>query len=158
METVNLKNSLILVAFVLLQVLCFSQKTNPNGYNIFYYETDTISSEGFLKDGKPNGYWKNYERTGQLKSEGNRKNFLLDSTWKFYKNGFVKEQVEYSENRRNGLFIEYSDSAVLYSKSFYKDDTLQGERNIFYPTGELHFHYNYLDGNYHGTAYEYREY
>ena len=53
------------------------------------------------------------------------------------------------------MFLEFGDSAILYSKSTYKNDTLQGKSFIFYPTGELHFLYNYLDGNYHGTAYQY---
>lgn len=154
---IKIKNIIVLAGICFLGLDCFSQKTNPNGYNIFYYENDSISSEGFLKDGKPTGYWKNYERNGKLKSEGNRKNFLLDSTWKFYVNGFIKEQVEFKENKKNGLYIEYADSGLLYSKSIYINDTLQGFRYIFYPTGELNFLYSYQNGNYHGTAYEYRE-
>lgn len=133
----------------------FAQDINPNGFNIFRYENDSISAKGFLLDGKPNGYWVNYERNGQVKSEGNRKKYLLDSTWKFYKNGSLKEIVNYSQNKRNGEFLEFADSGILYSKSYYVNDTLQGERRIFYPTQELHFLYNYLNGNYHGEAYEF---
>jgi uncharacterized protein len=57
---------------------------NPNGYNIFYYDNGTKSSEGKMVNGKPDGYWKSYFTTGILKNEGNRKNFELDSIWNFY--------------------------------------------------------------------------
>ena len=39
----------------------------------YRYENGTVSSEGYLKDGKPDGYWKTYHPNGKLKSEGNRK-------------------------------------------------------------------------------------
>lgn len=154
MKKIKINISLVLLAIFSFG-FSFGQKNNPNGYNIFYYENDTISAEGYLKNGKPNGYWKNYEPTGIIKSEGNRKDFLLDSVWNFYTNGFIKEQVTYERNRKNGLFVEYSDSGVLYSKSTFVNDTLQGKRTIFYSTGELQFLYTYLDGNYHGEAFEY---
>jgi len=153
----NKRNIQFLLVMIFFPLAIFSQEINPNGFNIFYYENGEIASKGFLKDGKPNGYWFNYSENGKLKSEGNRKDFLLDSTWKFYSNQYVKEIVNYEKNRKKGPFIQFSDSGILYAKSTYVNDTLQGENFIFYPTGELHFKYNYLDGNYHGSAYEYRE-
>ena len=149
------KNIILIAAMVFVCHSFYAQNINPNGFNVFRYENDSVSAEGFLLNGKPNGYWKNYERNGFLKSEGNRKNYLLDSTWKFYKKDFIKEIVNYTENKRNGEFLEYSDSGILYSASVYKNDTLQGARKIYYSSGQLHFLYNYLDGNYHGEAYEF---
>lgn len=151
----QIKNIIFILTLLFLGQEFFSQKINPNGFNVFRYENDSISAEGFLKNGKPNGYWKNYERSGKIKSEGNRKNLLLDSTWKFYKNGFLKEIVNYKKNRRNGEFIEFIDSGKVYSKSNYVNDTLQEERKIYYETKQLHFLYTYLNGNYHGEAYEF---
>ena len=107
----NIKNIIFSAAIIFVAQFGFSQNFNPNGFNIFYFENDSVSSKGFLKNGKPNGYWINYEKNGNKKSEGNRKNFLLDSTWKFYENNFIKEQVNYSKNSRNGLFLEFGDSA-----------------------------------------------
>ncbi|MEN8957405.1 MAG: hypothetical protein ABF258_05225 [Flavobacteriales bacterium] len=156
MRTRN-KNIILIVALVILYQGFYSQKINPNGYNVFRYENDSVSAEGNLKYGKPNDYWRNYEKNGNLKSEGNRRNFLLDSTWIFYKNGFKKEVVNYEMNRKNGVFLQYSDSGILYSKSVYVLDTLQGERKILFPSGTIQFLYNYLDGNYHGKAYEFSE-
>ena len=148
------KNIILITALVFVCHSFYSQNINPNGFNTFRYENDSISAEGFLKNGKPNGYWKNYEKNGLIKSEGNRKFFMLDSTWKFYKKGFLKEVVNYEKNKRNGDFLEFIDSGLIYSKSIYKNDTLQGEQKIYYYSGELQFLYFYLNGNYHGKAYE----
>ena len=38
----------------------------------FYPNTNTVSSEGIMKDGKPDGYWTTYHVTGIKKSEGKR--------------------------------------------------------------------------------------
>ena len=149
------KNIILIAAFVFACHSFSAQNINPDGFNTFRYENDSISAEGFLKDGKPNGYWKNYEINGLLKSEGNRKYFMLDSTWKFYKKGFLKEVVNYKKNKRNGEFLEFGDSGVIYSKSTYINDTLQGERKIYYSSSELHFLYFYLNGNYNGKGYEF---
>ncbi len=72
-----------LILFVSKQSL-FGQVTNPNGYNTFFYDNGSKSSEGTMRDGKADGYWKNYYKNGKVKIEGNRKNFQLDSLWKFY--------------------------------------------------------------------------
>src|ERR1700741_4525386 len=70
--------------------------TNPNGYNIYYYDNGIKSSEGFMKDGKPDGYWKNYYPSGIIKNEGNRTNFQLDSIWKFYnEKGKIQKSYTY---------------------------------------------------------------
>jgi len=154
---INTENIKLSLAAIFFPLVFFSQETNPNGFNIFYFENGNIASKGFLKDGKPNGYWFNYNLNGSMKSEGNRKNFLLDGIWKFYSNQYIKEIVNYEKNKKHGLFIQFGDSGILVSTSTYRKDTLQGEKLVFYPTRELHFRYNYLDGNYHGSAYEYRQ-
>ena len=42
------------ILFVTKQSL-FSQITNPNGYNTFFYENGKKSSEGTMRDGKADG-------------------------------------------------------------------------------------------------------
>src|SRR5687768_10347764 len=79
-----------------------AQKTNPNGYNKFFYENGKISSEGYLKNGKPDGYWKNYFPNGKIKIEGNRKNFELDSIWKFYdEKGHLTKTISYKKGEKH---------------------------------------------------------
>ena len=68
---------LMLVLLLILSHEIRAQKTNPNGFNKFYFDNGIVSSEGTLKEGKPEGYWKNYFPTGQLKSEGSRKKSFI---------------------------------------------------------------------------------
>ena len=76
---------LILIFFTILINTCtVAQEINPNGYNKFTYPDGSVSSEGYMKNGKPVAYWKTYYPDGKLKTEGNRKNEKLDSVWRFY--------------------------------------------------------------------------
>jgi antitoxin component YwqK of YwqJK toxin-antitoxin module len=94
-----------LICFVTKQSL-FSQVTNPNGYNTFYYDNGAKSSEGLMRDGKADGYWKNYYKNGVVKIEGNRKNFQLDSVWKFYsEKGKITKAVNYLEGKKKMVIL-----------------------------------------------------
>ena len=53
-------------------------------YQKFYFESNVVSSEGFLINGIPEGKWISYYENNNIKSEGFWKNSLLDSTWIFY--------------------------------------------------------------------------
>ena len=105
----------------------YSQTSNPNGFNVFYYENGAKSSEGNMRDGKPVGYWKNYYKHGQLKIEGNRKNFQLDSVWKFYsEKGKITKAVNYKEGKKNGYTLNYDTNQRVSSKEAFVNDIKQG--------------------------------
>ena len=61
-----------LLFFMMSFTVAYGQqdKVNPNGYNTFHYPTGTISSEGYMKDGKPEGYWEWYRIDGTIKRSG----------------------------------------------------------------------------------------
>src|SRR4051812_18638642 len=93
----------LLYFFILSAGILSGQKSNPNGYNRFYYENGKLSSEGYLRDGKPDGFWINYFPNGKVKIEGNRKNFELDSTWNFYdERGHLTRTISYEKGHKNG--------------------------------------------------------
>ena len=77
---------LILSFIVILPYLLQAQINEDlsDGFHQFKYPNGTVSSEGYLRNGKPDGYWKSYYVTSVLKSEGKRTSFLLDSIWIFY--------------------------------------------------------------------------
>jgi uncharacterized protein len=139
--------------------LLSQNKTDPNGYNIFYHPNGEIASEGYMKDGKPDGYWKTYFPTGQIKSEGNRKNFLLDSIWVFYnEQGDTLEKINYLHGKKNGYFYTYrpaldsTDTNSVISKELYIDDQKQGLSYYYYKTGELKQVTPYKDNKKHGEG------
>jgi antitoxin component YwqK of YwqJK toxin-antitoxin module len=148
--------------FVLLNFfLVFSwslcgQKSNPNGYNRFYYENGKLSSEGYLKDGKPDGYWKNYYPNGKVKIEGNRRNFELDSTWNFYdERGHLTRTISYQKGQKNGPTITYDTLKHVVSVETYSNDLKEGATRTFYPNGAIKSQTPFIKGKQEGTAYEF---
>ncbi len=107
-----------------------------DGFNRFYYENGTVSSEGFLENGKPNGYWKTYYESGILKSEGNRRNFELDSTWVFYnEKGDIILKINYKKGKKHGLRITYREDG--YYEENFENDVKNGFSNEYFPNGAL---------------------
>ena len=111
--------------FVLIFLLAFSNdllsqgKLNPNGYNIFYFEDNTVSSEGTLKNGKPDGFWKTYYPNGSIKSQGNRKNFELDSLWIFYdKDGNRSLEISYKNGKKHGIKRKFNGGVLAFLENY----------------------------------------
>lgn len=155
-----MKKIIFLTSFFLIFSLnVFSQPSeiNLNGYNIFYYPDGSISSEGFLKDGKPDGYWKTFYPSNVMKSEGNRKNFLLDSIWVFYdEKADTTEKIDYLMGKKNGYYFKYNNNNVI-SKELYLNDVQQGMSFYYYDSGNLYQKINFKDGFKQGEAFEFSE-
>lgn len=152
----------ILIVFVLVILIkpytVFSQETNPNGYNKFYYENGKLSSEGTMKNGKPDGYWKNYHKNGKLKIEGNRKNLLLDSVWKFYdEKGRITKSINYAEGKKNGITALFDTSQLITSTENYINDVKEGFSKTFYKSGKTKSITPFIKGKIEGTVYEYSQ-
>jgi len=125
---------LILLCFCLAEIKILGQTQ----FMQYRYENGTVSSEGFLRDGKPDGYWKTYHTNGKLKSEGNRKNFQLDSTWNFYSNeGVIQKSISYAEDRKNGWERMYDEKGRCTEEYTNQNNIRNGRANWYFPTGEL---------------------
>ena len=61
-EKIFMKKFIVIFIIVIFYKNAISQiekfDISKNIYYKFYYKDSTISSEGFLKNGKPDGYWK----------------------------------------------------------------------------------------------------
>lgn len=122
----------------------------------YRYENRTISSEGYLRDGKPDGYWKTFHSNGKLKSEGNRRNFQLDSTWNFYnEEGLIQKSIHYLQDRKNGWERVFDKEGNLLEEYTNKDNIKSGLANWYYSTGELRKTAIYENNKEEGKATEY---
>ncbi|MEA1887334.1 MAG: hypothetical protein U9N72_09005 [Bacteroidota bacterium] len=133
-----------------------------DGYHVFRYPNGTVSSEGYIKDGKLDGYWKSYYVTGVIKSEGKRRNHLLDSIWVFYsQTGDTLEKIDYLYGKKSGYYLKYkrdrSYGLYVWSKELYASDKRQGTVYIYYPDGSVKQTIPYLDGKKQGLSKEYNE-
>lgn len=145
-----------LLCHILLVSSINAQKTNPNGYNKFYFDNGQLSSEGKLQNAQPEGYWKNYYETGILKSEGNRDGHQLDSMWKFYNaEGILTEEINYRDGKRNGLTKKYSNDGFLLESIHYEADKKSGLAFSYYSNGTIHTETPYVNGAEKGMEYEF---
>ena len=145
-------------ALLLSCLLSFSQTENNDSlqFTTYYFETGGKSSEGYLRNGRPDGYWKSFYRNGTVKAEGNRKNYQLDGPWIFYTaEGEKTVEINYSENKKNGLQKTFKEDKVIKEEAFV-DDKLQGfTRHYFFPNGELKMEVPFVNNQANGEGYEY---
>jgi len=147
-----MKHYLFLVFNLIFVSSIISQNNTPTK---FYYKDGTLSSEGYLRNGKPDGYWKTYYQTGTLKSEGNRKYFQLDSVWTFYnKQGLITKQISYKEGLRDGDEIHYK-NGFKFETIPYKKNIKEGKTYRYFPDGKIAFEANYVNNELFGKGYEF---
>ncbi len=148
------KTYIIFILLFALPLMSMTQDTVT--YTKFYYENDTVSSEGYLKNGKPDGYWKTYNEKGVLKSEGNRKNFELDSVWKFYnETGKLTMEINYEKGKKNGIRKSYLEKEII--EEHFKDDIKQGFTTYYNANGKMMQIIPFDNGLEHGISKEFDE-
>lgn len=133
-----------------------------DGFHQFRYPNGTVSSEGYIRNGKPDGYWKSYYVTGVLKSEGKRTSFLLDSVWVFFdQSADTTEKINYLLGKRNGYYYKYQKDPVygtyVYSTELFAGDKKEGIARIYYPDGKLKQTIPYSGGKKDGLSREFDE-
>ena len=121
----------------------------------FYYKDGSLSSEGYLRNGKPDGYWKTYYQSGTLKSEGNRKYFQLDSLWIFYdKSGTINKEISYKEGIRHGNEIYYK-QGVKFQSIPYKNNIKEGKTYKYFIDEKIAYEAVYINNELFGKGYEF---
>jgi antitoxin component YwqK of YwqJK toxin-antitoxin module len=155
----QLKKILLCSVFTLITyAFVYAQPIVLNGYQKFTYPDGSISSEGYMQNGKPVGYWKSYYPNGILKSEGIRNNDKPDSVWRFFDvSGRLTEIIDYKNGMRSGYtkkFVLSSDSLnkgnILISKELYVNNEKNGKSYYYDSNGILEktveYEKNYLHG------------
>jgi antitoxin component YwqK of YwqJK toxin-antitoxin module len=151
------------LTFCLICIACISFGQADTVYKKFKYPNGTISSEGYLVNGKPEGKWISYYPTGVKKSVCIRKNNLLDRTWIFFNEvGNLEKKIDYLRNKRNGYSITYQfndriNRNIVVSKILYVNDIRQGKGLFYYNDGTLKEEAYYEDGQREGLALEYNK-
>jgi len=141
---------------IILTMVQFTDLSAQDGeYTVYYYDDGSVSSEGYLLEGKPNGYWTTYYPSGQVKSEGNRKSFQLDSTWVFYnEDGALSSKINYDKGIKSGEVLTYQ-SGVLYERAILENDKREGIAEIYFPTGEVQKRIPFVNDLEEGEGFEY---
>jgi antitoxin component YwqK of YwqJK toxin-antitoxin module len=157
-----MKRIIISIFFVLLCKLNFAQEngTLKDGYQVFKYPNGTVSSEGFVKNGKFDGFWKSYYVTGIKKSEGKRTNYLLDSIWVFYDQaGDTTEKINYLYGKKSGWYYKYKKEPLrgiyIWSKELFASDRKEGTAYQYFPDGKIQLTFTWNKGKKEGLSKEF---
>jgi antitoxin component YwqK of YwqJK toxin-antitoxin module len=67
---------------------------------------------------------------------------------------YTRKKVDYA---KEGLYQKFSDQGVLIEKSNYRNDTLEGERTLFYENGNPQYIENYKKGQFEGPFKAYHD-
>ena len=153
---------IFLIILSIIPAIIYAQQNGQlqDGFQQFRYPNGTLSSEGYIRNGKPDGYWKSYYVTGVLKSEGKRTSYLLDSIWVFYdQTGDITEKISYLLGKRNGYSVRYQKDQVnglyVYSEELYAGDKKEGVARIYFPSGKIKQTIPYVNGRKDGLSREY---
>lgn len=113
----------ILIIGVIFSTTVLSTNVLANGatsQSFEVFEGDTINQVDV--DGRKQGYWKIwYTKGGQLKEEGEYKNSRKNGLWKkYYPEGEIWSEITYKNNRAAGPFTTYYQNGVVEEKgAFY---------------------------------------
>jgi MORN variant repeat protein len=75
----------------------------------------------------------------------------------YYKNGQLKFDCNYDNNKLQGLSKEYYESGQLKAANNYKDGKWEGLCKEYYEDGQLRLEYNYKNDEFDGTCKDYYE-
>ena len=157
-----MKRFIIILTSCLISAATFSQTGEElkDGYQVFKYPNGTVSSKGFIRNGKPDGYWISYYVTGIRKSEGMYRSHLLDSIWLFFdQTGDTTDKISYLFGKKNGYYYKYkrdpSKGLYIWSKELYAGDRKEGTAYIYFPDGRIQQTITYNEGKKEGLSKEY---
>lgn len=131
----------------------FFRDDYPEGELRRYYENQVINSVMIFSGKGKEAEAVIYYPDGSIAASGKYINRMKEGKWKFYSSsiaGYLINEEEYSENRKNGLSLKfYSDSSIA-EKAIYKNDKKEGEWIQYYANGRIFLKSNYSDGMLNG--------
>lgn len=121
-----------------------------NGKWLFYHENGVLEQSGFFTaDGKHTGLWIWYYNNGQLRREENLAKGILDGDMvEYYTDTTVMLQGTYYQGIREGNWIRNVHG--YREEGEYLEDVRNGIWKHYYPNDQLLYEGNYLDGDEEG--------
>lgn len=91
-----------------------------NGQLTVYHYNGTIKKKGTYSNGKANGTFTEYDESGNVTAKYSMKNDLKNGLLEFYENNKISYSTTYSDDNKNGEYIEYyyDDGNELFLKEY----------------------------------------
>lgn len=126
----------------------------PDGEVKEFDENGQIKTEAHYKNNKLNGEMRRYADNGDLLSRENYTDGFLNGTAEYFtytKEGVVVANCSYKNAKLEGeRMISIKGEKHCLVKESYQNGHLHGERETFYPNGELEIREQFVDGKLHG--------
>jgi uncharacterized protein len=119
---------------------------------IGFFPEGTKKTEGiYTTEGKIK-LWKYYDTYGNLTEEENydNKGRIQGSVKNYYKNGKVKNEVMYADDKPEGYFVSYHMNGKVMTEGWYKAGVMTGYWNSYYADGTPENKLYYYEGNLQG--------
>lgn len=87
----------------------------------------------------------------QIDNNGWKQGFWKNNITNLDKTVHFHSFEHYLNNRRDGLCIYYYENGNIQSKTFFKDDIINGSHTVFRESGLLQYEENYYYGRLHGV-------
>lgn len=116
-----------------------------------YIENDQVQNEGFILKERyevRQGKWTWYYENGKMEMTGDYVRNNRVGEWIFnHNNGALKKKGVFTdEGRLDGEWVWYHADSSFMSKAIYKEDTLVGNRDWFYPNGTKRISEYFIEG------------
>jgi uncharacterized protein len=113
----------------------YKQGKKIGTHKTFSNDKKLLKEEYYDSEGIKTGVWKEYDKNGALYTEQQYKNDSLNGSSKRYSQGFLQENSEYKNGKREGLCKYYkSGTSILASDVYYSKDYFYKEI-VYYDYG-----------------------
>jgi len=123
---------------------------NDRPYRAYYDDEKTIKFEGRIINNMVNDLWRSYYRNGNLKNSVNYKDGKVEGVAFFYfddKNEIKLAEINYQEDLINGLYLEFYKNGAQKAKIQYEEGKLNGDAEFYYKTGSIKIKGKYKNNN-----------
>ena len=126
----------------------FKNDTPVGEFRYYYPYKDTFIRSVINFIPNSNVAWcRNYHLNKQILSEGKFVNQKKDSIWTFLSiDGITVCKEFYSDDKRNGMSVNFYPSGKIFSETIYKDDKKNGASKEYYEDGKIKTEGLYADG------------
>lgn len=114
---------------LILYCVTISCKNSSNEELVYHYFNDSnaVKSIQPIKDGKLNGIHLTYFKNGNLKNEVEYVDGIKSGKYvSYYENGVLKMRTTYRDNKKNGRYFLYYENEFIQETGIYEDDIIRG--------------------------------
>ncbi|MBC8320899.1 MAG: hypothetical protein H8E34_09275 [Bacteroidetes bacterium] len=122
---------------------------SPDSTWLWYYNDGKLLREEHFFDGLPNGILTEYDKEGNIVIQGEYLEGKKEGHW-IYMVGDTKDEGEYVEDMRNGLWKSYYKEGNLRFEGKFIDDNPNGEHTWYWDNGKIKQQGKYVMGRKNG--------